>query len=244
MSFKHTIDIFLTELSNLGDLVSEFKNYSSIPKIEIDIALSKIRNLYEILMLIDEEEIIDTYNKKIITNKTQSDDNSKVSGDIAEADQDIFDAFEQEIIEEKETIRPEKILNKEEVANELDGKPVKTKHTKTAEKEILADKIAHRVTTRYETLAEKVAHENLSEKFQKKGLKDLKKAITITEKFLFTKELFNGDAGIYNETIEYINKAKSLKEAEEYLRKHFSWDIRNKAALDFMQLVERKFSAE
>lgn len=67
---------------------------------------------------------------------------------------------------------------------------------------------------------------------------DFRKSLTINDKFLFTRELFNGSEGEFNDTIQLIGSMHSLGEVREYLLDDLQWDIENPTVKDFMTLVE------
>ncbi len=69
----------------------------------------------------------------------------------------------------------------------------------------------------------------------------LESAIGLNDRFLFIRELFASDAGLFNKTIKQIDQMDSLNEAVTFLNKHFKWK-KNEASLKFAQLVKRRFS--
>ncbi len=54
MTYKNTIEIVTKDIQDIEKLVDGFKNYSSVPSIELDLALSKLRNIYDILLMLRE----------------------------------------------------------------------------------------------------------------------------------------------------------------------------------------------
>ena len=72
-------------------------------------------------------------------------------------------------------------------------------------------------------------------------IENLAKGIGLNDKFLFSKELFDGNSQKFNATINAINELNSLEEAEEYINTNFSWSPSNNIAKHFMTLVRRRF---
>lgn len=99
-----------------------------------------------------------------------------------------------------------------------------------------------------ESVAEKFAktlpHQgSLAQKHESTPISDLKKAITLNQRFQFSKELFKGNNQDYEVTIERINST-SREEAMktlETLRSKYSWNNESPAAIDFVELIERRF---
>lgn len=80
----------------------------------------------------------------------------------------------------------------------------------------------------------------------KKPITDLKAAISISQKYLFQKDLFRNDNAAYDSAIVKINSASNREEAlrivDQELSLNFDWDIDNEHVGTFRELVERRFS--
>lgn len=78
--------------------------------------------------------------------------------------------------------------------------------------------------------------------FLHRPVEDLKKAISLADRFRFIRELFNGNGELMSATIDELNALTSFEEVEAYLSKHFpQWDGENSAVADFINIVSRKF---
>jgi len=99
------------------------------------------------------------------------------------------------------------------------------------------------------SINDKLKQENqvVSEQINSEPIKDLKKAISINERFLFISELFNGDEAMYDRSIKTINAFSIYPEAEYWIRRElkikFAWDEKSNTVKQFNQLVKRRFSA-
>ena len=75
---------------------------------------------------------------------------------------------------------------------------------------------------------------------------NLHKAIDVNQKFIFIKELFKGDEGLYDKTVREINKFTNYGEAEfwmeEELLSKLKWEKANAQVQQFYGLVKRRFS--
>lgn len=84
----------------------------------------------------------------------------------------------------------------------------------------------------------------LADKLRMQGLTDLKKAIPLADKFLYTNELFKGDNEVYNKAIDRLNECKDALQARdlfESMKQHFEWDENSKTVKRFADLLTRKF---
>jgi hypothetical protein len=80
----------------------------------------------------------------------------------------------------------------------------------------------------------------VASKLQGKAIEDLTKEIGVHDRFMFIKELFNGDIKSYEETIRKVNQFDDIAEALIYIQENFNWNENNKAANKFTELVRRK----
>lgn len=81
----------------------------------------------------------------------------------------------------------------------------------------------------------------VSDDFQR--IPDIKNRLTINQKFMFTKMLFNGDFDLFNSAIDKIDSLQSLDEATSYLDAHYSnWDRTTEEYEEFIELVKNRFS--
>ena len=93
---------------------------------------------------------------------------------------------------------------------------------------------------------EKVARE-LSDRLSELPIADLKKAIALNDKLLFTRELFGGQGATFDSAVSDINGMGSFADAQHYMVrqcvKRFEWSEpkRIETAKSFIRLVRRRF---
>lgn len=71
--------------------------------------------------------------------------------------------------------------------------------------------------------------------------RDLRKAFTLNDKFLFRRELFDGNDQEFSDTIDLLTAMHSLDEAKEYLFDDLHWDPENEVVKDFMAIITNHF---
>lgn len=84
--------------------------------------------------------------------------------------------------------------------------------------------------------------ESIASKLEHNPIPDLKRAITLNQRFQFSKELFKGNNQDYEVAIDKLNSVsrdEALKHLES-LRSKYSWSSDSSVALDFVDLVERR----
>jgi hypothetical protein len=79
----------------------------------------------------------------------------------------------------------------------------------------------------------------------KPAITDLKKAITLNEKLLYIKDLFNGYNLAYSEAIDLINKMPDFETADTFLRKNYAeknnWQAKQATVDRFYELLNQRF---
>jgi hypothetical protein len=80
----------------------------------------------------------------------------------------------------------------------------------------------------------------------KAPIADLKQAISLNEKLLFIKDLFNGYNLAYSEVVDIINKMNSFEAADSYLQNNYAaknnWANKQATVDQFYELLNRRFS--
>ena len=109
----------------------------------------------------------------------------------------------------------------------------------THEKTILADTIAPATTTIADTMA---APSALAEELTAARTKSLRQAIGINDKFLMTRDLFDGDNQAFEEAIAALDEYETLDDCMIYIVENYEWNPDSEGAKFIMQLLERKHS--
>ena len=160
--------------------------------------------------------------KQQATEASQATENKKQDTTTAGEDSGTRIQYEDQSVEESKTVnRPDQ--GKEDMP------------------EILADRFHNTKTSMHDNLAKKQSQNDLSSKMQSKPIQDLNKAIGLNDRFLFIRELFNGNKDAYYEAIQIINEMPNYEEAEQYIRERFNWDEEQPEVMRFMDLVRRRF---
>ncbi|HQQ96214.1 MAG TPA: hypothetical protein PLX35_03080 [Cyclobacteriaceae bacterium] len=96
-------------------------------------------------------------------------------------------------------------------------------------------------TTLYDQL-QKGAQTTVADNFQIR--KKIKESLTINQKFMFTKILFNGDFELFSAAIERLDELDNLAQAKTYLQNNYGeWDTAGEEYQEFMEILERRFAS-
>jgi hypothetical protein len=91
-------------------------------------------------------------------------------------------------------------------------------------------------------IAQQQAPANVASKLGITAVDDLKKAITMNQRFQFARELFNGDTELYEITISDLNNTSSemIENKLSELTKRHGWLIDSIAYIELRELIQRR----
>ncbi|OUN72637.1 hypothetical protein [Barnesiella sp. An55] len=81
----------------------------------------------------------------------------------------------------------------------------------------------------------------LEEALQRQQAKELRKALSLNDRFRFRRELFGNSDIRMNETLALIDAMNSYEEAEDYILNDLNWDMDNPEVAEFMKIVQKHF---
>ena len=73
-----------------------------------------------------------------------------------------------------------------------------------------------------------------------KAVDDIRQAISLGDRFLYQRELFNQDAELMQKTLTELNELASFDEAVEYISR-FGWDTESNSYQQFIVALHRRF---
>lgn len=277
---NETIDKIIQDLRMVEHIMMSFQKSAKVPDIERDIALSKLRNVYEFIQLLEVER------PEKIREKVMTPSVVVVAEEMQVVKEDIMD------IEFDSVAPPEMLLSNNGAPTSVDipqprpdeipvpapsgpeiprpaevpvqkpgevppPKPpeipvpksvevipeqhvhVHTRKTETTT--ILAEKFQKDKSFLNEALAKYQNHSNISLKYQTKPIQDIFTAISLNEKYLYIKELFNNDPAQYKNTIDKLNAFNDFNQAVAYLDQQFKWDFNDFQVQKIIELVHRRY---
>ncbi len=87
--------------------------------------------------------------------------------------------------------------------------------------------------------------DSLASKLKKTKIEDLKSAVALNQRFLFSNELFNGNMEAFNRALNELNHLENMDEALRYidlqLSKNYNWKKDSDTVGEFLALIERRF---
>lgn len=152
-----------------------------------------------------------------------------------ENQQKITSSQEQHSSQKEELVEPEN--------NVLETNTIE----KVAELELSAietpeEKIEEKTTT---VVEDAKTNQEIVQKLSRTPIKSLKEVFSLNDRYLYANELFDKNMEVFNNLINNIDESSDINEAQEKLitaKTQYNWDEENSFYMEFVILVERRFS--
>ena len=221
-----------TELDSLHLLLSKINESSHYSRLEKDLILSKLRDIYEIVVsgntihpIESKADSIVTIEPTIVEEITEKEfEEEMVKETTIELDEPLPVAKPKKHYDDDLLIRIDDIVSHETVSSkpeielviELPSKPVEVK-PQNQSNESLASKLSH---TKIESIAA---------------------AISVGDKMMFQKQLFKDRNEEFLKTLSTVNELDSYEEAVAWLEASYSWDFNSAIVKKLLEIVQRRF---
>lgn len=229
MDFNTTLDIIIKDLREAREIIDDLKNYPGVPAIQVELAKSKCKSAEEIIALL----------------KTMK---KEYQGSHGEEVVDVVKVVK--VVEVAEVVKVEEVISEMKppvtemfVIEEEEGVLGKSKN-KPAETNIIADKFSSMPETFNEQHGNRNFEHDNSVSLKSRPVSNLTEAIGINDKFLFVREIFNGDQLSYNEAIVKLNNVENLADAKAVIMSYTGESDENSAVKQLLVLVKRKLPAD
>lgn len=235
MDRNKLITHILNNISELQSLTKGMESMVDVPQFLHSLALEKVDNLKRAFLdlsvakdVVEEEPKVE----EIVVNKPKIVD-------------DILAQTDEEHVDELQSVLAE-LSEEEEVCDEISAdveveqrnKPIEQEKVVKSEPEVVSKPVQTVSTDKPKSSVRGFGSVRSAEG---RFVKDLKKALNLNDRIRYRKELFGGDNELMTKTIDRLDVCLSLNEALEYVSQ-FGWPDDNEAVVDFLSLLERRFS--
>jgi len=225
MDFSATIDLIIKDLREAAEIIDDLKKYPGVPEIQIELAKSKCKSAGEIIAYLKNSRMA-----------------SPGTADEIPMQPQIIVAKTEAPVSEKQPV-PGQPSGGSARASKKTGSRQTT--GKIAESSIIADKYSHlsnKLNEQLGTLRE--GEDDVTDFLNAQPLTNLSEAIGVNDKFLFIREIFDGNQESYNQAISRLDKAENLADARALVMSYTGDDRENNAAQLLIELLKRKFPAD
>lgn len=246
MNKKEKINNLLKDIQDLYAIANRLEHEEQIHPLDIDLALSKVRNLYDLLLTIHPQTAYKSeYQNKETEKKSLAEEKTDPIPPIKKEKSAITEKAEEQkrefVIEEPSKPTEKFEEEKLHIEEETSGSP-KKKEKQQEGPPIMADKFQSKKFI-HDNMAKKNPKKDVSSKMQSKPIQDIAAAISLNDKFIFIRELFKGDKEQYLETIQLLNNFDTYENAIGFLNENFDWEAEDPNFERLKELVKRKFAA-
>ncbi|MCB0735928.1 MAG: hypothetical protein KDC92_00350 [Bacteroidetes bacterium] len=164
---------------------------------------------------------------------------------VIEETESVVEVVEEtvEMVSEPETV----VETKPEPTRQEEAKTETPRPSPVATGKSLNDKIGkpEQQSLHQKLAATKEKQKEVSARFSGQPISDIKKAISINQQVIYTKELFGNDSKAFKKAIDFVNKSKNFSEAKSYLQfevmPKFEFSEDNELYNELLATVKRKF---
>lgn len=220
MEIKYTIEILTKDIQDIEKLVGNLQNSPEGSALELDLALSKLRNVYDILTMIKTDMLL-------ARNQQPSQSVSQAAADPLPQEGNLSGAKEKN-----------EVIQQEPADVENEAIPDTTVREKK-ETGILAEKF-HSESSINENLAGTRAADTESALIGE-PIDNISRNIGINDRFLIIRELFNGDGEGFNTLVGNLDSAGNYQEAVKFIEESFSNSLEHEGVGILMGLVKRRY---
>ncbi|MCU0473621.1 MAG: hypothetical protein MUC93_09685 [Bacteroidales bacterium] len=219
MDFNTTVDLIIKDLNEARNIIDDLKNYPGVPSFQVELAKSKCKSASELIALL----------KNLQDAKTEE----------TWKESHVHPHKEISVISPSEEIQHETKPKSEAVSpsSGISEQPSK----KVPESAIFADTFNHLPDSLNEKLGNLRDEDDVSDILKTKKLTNLTEAIGVNDKFLFIRELFNGNPESYNKAISSLEEVKTLDDAKAVIMSFIGDNKETDAVRQLLNLVKRKF---
>ena len=255
MENKKLIKFLLKDLNDLEELVAENRN-GRFDELEMEFLQSRLRGAGRMMKILAENETVkrDSDRSDISAGNDLPVENAESEKEVQKVKpvpQPDPDAKKDQPVEEKREPEAKSAPTAGEEQEE-ERKPARDEPPKAAgdvkldeedKKENISGKTLGEKFTKERSVNDLIDVENtkLEHKLSNRPVISIKDSIGINDRFQYIRELFDGDAEKFSQTVTKLDALTDINGAVEYMQKNFKWK-KSETSLKFVNLVKRRFS--
>ncbi|HOP58353.1 MAG TPA: hypothetical protein PLR52_02930 [Bacteroidales bacterium] len=254
MDFNRTVDLIIKDLYEAGEIIDDLKNYPGVPAFQVELAKSKCKSAAEIISFLKNSTGVFSVPVQEESKKAEeATQNYKGNNSTAlsEPSAPVSISPDNKIPEDfSERIQPEPPDISKPESSEIDDirgtvSPGEQKTTfekkKVSAQTILADTFSSFPGGLNDKISGQKDPNELSDMNKARPVSNLYDAIGINDRFLFIREIFDGNTDNYNKAIEQLNKSACLSDAKEIIMGYTGNMEDSEASKQLFELIKRKF---
>jgi hypothetical protein len=235
MELNSTIDIIIKDLNEAREIIDDLKKYPGVPELQVELAKAKCKSAAEVIALFKSVPFAHREARESVPVREEASHENEKTEPVKPVRE-----YHPPVVEPRasaETVKPEPeiVLSPSEPVVKSAPEPKKVSETA-----IIADQFSQPASFN-EELGSRKHEDDVHEIIRTLPLSSLNEAIGINDKFLFVREIFNGNQDAYNQALQKLETAGSLSDARAIIAGYTGEDNENEAIKQLMDLIKRKF---
>lgn len=255
------LELFLANSSFLADHIEILRKLNNIPSLAVNEPYTKAEPVQEIPVDHSNTDIVPVVKTELppifsfVEEETAFEFEQKPVGELFDRqlspeEQAIIDRKKETITGNVDDIPFSAQENTVSEAIPIQPLPPQETYVETKEPEVIVQMQepvqATQKTTINDLISSQVASTTMASRFNQNSVSDLKAIISLNDKLLFIKDLFNGYSLAYSEAIELVNRYDSFESADNFLKHNYAiknkWESKPETVEKFYELLSRRFA--
>ncbi|MCK5692119.1 MAG: hypothetical protein KAI08_04700 [Bacteroidales bacterium] len=240
MEIKYTIEILTKDIQDIEKLVGNLRNSKEASAIELDLALSKLRNVYEILTLIKADRLHEMVSDIPEQEKPSSETAQSIKSEPKPEAEPEHEPEPQPEPQPEFELEPEPEPQPEpEPEPAPEAKPKTAATSETDSSSILAEKFSAESSIN-ENLGEKLGND-MDAKLVGQPIDNISRNIGINDRFFIIRELFEGKSDRFTSLVNALESADNYQAASSILKDHFAENMDHEGVEILTGLLKRRY---
>ncbi len=229
MEFNATIDLIIKDLNDACQIIDDLKNYPGVPELQVELAKAKCKSAGDVIALL-----------KRIKQQPFAPKAEKGAEPVTNEVPGAVTKYPEPVIP---SVKPDPVdLKKQPVKQVKTKKPAEEHEVLQTGSAIIADTFLNKQASINEQLGTLKSEEDVTEIIKSKPIQSLKAAIGLNDRFLFIREIFNGDKVTYDQAISRLEYTESIPDAKAIITGYKGNSEENEAVHQLLDLVKRKLT--
>lgn len=238
MDFNATIDLIIKDLQEAREIIDDLKKYQGVPVLQVELAKAKCKSAAEVIALLKKTEDGSRSAAEIPLRREPETEDRRLKTE---------DRRPETKVEKPVTETPSR---KPQAADPAPPAPSPEPQTfeiniqqppkKPAEASTIGDSFSHLSNRFNEQLGSRKSDDDISGVLKTKPISSLTEAIGINDRFLFIREIFDGNKDAYSQAITKLENTTSITDARAVIMSYTGDNDESDAVKQLLDLVKRK----
>ncbi len=238
MDLNTTIDIIIKDLNDVREIIDDLKDIPGVSALQVELAKSKCKTASDIIALLKNLPEIKTAVKQVRV--AAEEPKTERKADIPDTKSALKSAEDARPPEKSKRTIPENHVSEVSPVTKDELKPIVKK---AGEPSIIADQFSNMPESFNEALGSLKREDDMLEILKAKRVNSLAEAIGVNDKFLFIREIFDGNQESYEQAILKLESAGNLDNALSIILSYTGDNTENEAIHQLLDVIKRKLQS-